>query len=98
MEKVVITFLDGTHIRADKNGNCYITDEEPEFAEDLSEVTVSDGTVYVNARRIECASADGRYWFSFHEETPDERLATEVEKQRGDIDFIAMCCDVELEV
>lgn len=68
MEKVKITFLDGTIINADVNGDCYIVDEKPDFPEDTSMVTIGEGAdaqtlEYVNVQ--ECASVDGKYWFAF---------------------------------
>ena len=97
--EVTITFTDGTKVQAELNGNCYITDEAPAIPEDLSEVTVTgaEEKVYKNAKLIECASVDGRFWFSFLEETKEEKMAIEVAKQRADIDFIAMVSDIDLE-
>ena len=42
MEKVKITFKDGTEMEAEVNGSCYIVDGKPDFPIDLSEVTVSE--------------------------------------------------------
>ena len=97
--EVTITFTDGSTVEAELNGNCYITDQKPEIPDDLSEVTVTgaEEKVYKNARLLESASVDGRYWFSFLEETKEEKMAVEVAKQRADIDFIAMVSDIDLE-
>lgn len=84
MEEVKITFADGTEITADMNGNSYIVDSQPTFPADLSTVEVKgDDTsiTYTNAELIECASTDGRYWFSFKQITDDEQL-------RADVDYL----------
>ena len=98
MERVTITFADGTEIKAEANATSYITDEKPVFG-DLSEVTIdgTEGRTIKNARVLECASVDGRYWFGFQEIPKQDIVENEVVRQRGDIDYIAMMCDVELE-
>lgn len=97
--EVTITFLDGSSVSAELNGNCYITGEKPAIPDDLSEVTVTgvEEKTYHNARLLECASADGRFWFTFIEETKEEKMAVSLAKQRADIDFIAMVSDIDLE-
>lgn len=68
MEKVTITFLNGTEIEAEVNGDCYIVDEAFETPEDLSVVTIVKGDEteeLENMKFVVCASVDGRYWFSF---------------------------------
>lgn len=82
MEAVTITFTDGSQILAEQNGSCFITGEKPDFPDDLSEVVISsDSDEYTlhNAELIECASVDGRYWFSFTETTNDEIRQRELE-------------------
>ena len=96
MEKVTIVFADGTELEVEKNGTCFIVDEEPEFPEDLSEVTITeDGkdTVIENAEIVECAATDDRYWFAIIEIPESVREAKQV---RSDIDYIAMEVGVEL--
>ncbi len=96
MEKVTIVFADGTELEAEKNGTCFIADEEPKFPEDLSEVTITeDGkdTVIENAEIVECAAIDDRYWFTIVEIPESVREAKQV---RSDIDYIAMEVGVEL--
>lgn len=85
MENVTIKFADGTELSAEQNGSCYIVNEKPDFPTDLSEVTVEGGenASFVNAQVIECASVDGRYWFSFREVTADEQL-------RADVDYLLL--------
>lgn len=76
-----ITFNDKTELAVEKNGDCYILEEKPDFPADLSVVTVEsekETRVYRNAFLIECASADGRYWFAFGEESPAETAMREL--------------------
>ncbi len=98
MEKVVITFLDGSVVKADRNGNSYIVDEKPSFPEDLSEVVVTDekgkDEVYDNVQVIECASVDGRYWFGLREIPEDEIATSRVDAQ---VMYTALMTDTLLE-
>ena len=41
METAKIVFLNGTELETDHNGNCFIVDIEPQFPDDLSEVTIT---------------------------------------------------------
>lgn len=62
-------------INAEINGDCYITESKPSFPDNISSVVISEGqtdTILHHAVPIECASVDGRYWFSFRELTPEE--------------------------
>lgn len=85
MEEVTIRFADGTELEAEQNGSCFIANEKPVFPADLSEVTVEGDTVslFSNAQVVECASVDGRYWFTFREVTADEHL-------RADVDYLLL--------
>lgn len=68
MNTAVITFLDGSEIAVEVNGGSFILDEEPEFPDDLSAVTITEGEdtrELCNVKVQECASLDGRYWFAF---------------------------------
>jgi len=81
---IKITFANGSGLDAEVNGNCYITDEKPEFPDDISVVTVTAddpyyNRIYHNAQIIECASTDGRYWFTFRELSPVEVRLKELE-------------------
>ena len=69
-----IVFRDGTQLTAEQNGTCFILDGKPDFPEDLSVVRIEGEytSVLHNAVLIECASVDGRYWFSFTEKTAEE--------------------------
>lgn len=96
MEKVTITFADGTSLTAELNGNTYIVDEKPEFPKDLSVVKVNNGETVQElhyAEVIECASVDDRYWFGFVEVPESVRTERQV---RADIDYIALMSDIEL--
>lgn len=91
MEKVTVTFKDGTSFEAERNGTCLITDTKPDFPTDLDGVTISgdDGTETVeNTRLIEAASVDGRYWF-YLTEIPAGELKEQETAQR-----IADCEDM----
>lgn len=99
METVKITFGDGNEVEAVQNGNCYITEKKIENP-DLSSVTIlregSEETIE-DAILLEPYSIDGRYWFAFTVQSDDEKMKTEVIKQRGDIDYMAMMLDVDLD-
>ena len=97
MEKVIIAFKDGTQIEADLNGNCYVTDSQPSFPADLSEVTVTsqDQTqIFHHAVITECASVDGRYWWVFTEMSEAERSMRQIQ---ANLEYIAMMTDVDLD-
>lgn len=46
------------------------------------------------AQLLECASADGRYWFTFVEIPEDERIKKQMQ---ANIEYIAMMSDIDLE-
>lgn len=76
-----ITFKDKSEITAEVNGSCYITDSKPDFPKDLSVVTVEEEgstKTYENASMQECASVDGLYWFTFIEESEQEKTIREL--------------------
>lgn len=72
-----ITFGNGEVIAAEKNGESLITQQKLGFPAVLGVVTVesADGGVriYNDPQIVECASIDGRYWFCFVEESPQEK-------------------------
>ena len=89
---VTITFANVTEITAERNGDCFITETKPEFPDDLSTVIIekleSDEQFddyepmpydLRNLKIAECASVDGRYWFSLYELTDEERYRAELE-------------------
>jgi hypothetical protein len=84
MEKVKIIFSDGAEIVAEQNGTCYIVDEKPDFPADLSTVTIGE-QVLENVALVECASIDGRYWFSFRQLSPQEIWMAEIEDALCDL-------------
>lgn len=87
MEKVTITFADGDSIEAEKNGGSFIVDK-PFEEKNLSEVTIEgteETTVLHDAKLIECASVDGRYWFTLREITEAEAEAVQL---RADVDYL----------
>ena len=96
MGKANKTLTNGTVITAEENATSLITDRKPDFPPDLSVVTVTGACgehIYKNAEVIECASVDGRYWFSFREVSKAERA----EKQlQANIEYIAMMTNVDL--
>ncbi len=97
MEVVKITFSNGDEITAERNGNSYIVDEEPQFPDNLESITITEGdneTVIEHGRIIECASVDERYWFTIEEVPEQERKLEEME---GNILYIAMMADVDLD-
>lgn len=95
--EATITFADGSVITAERNGDSFIANERPDFPADLSTVTVvsEDATnVYNNARVVECASVDHRFWWTFVE-TPAEELVKL--RMQDNIRTIAQLTDIDLE-
>ena len=80
-ERAKIIFKDGTELEVEANGSCFILNEKPEFPDDLSEVTIErDGNEEVlhNVGVDECASVDGRYWFTFIVASAYDKLESQV--------------------
>lgn len=97
MEKVTITFKDGTKIKAEVNGSCYIVAEKPTFPSDLSEVRIKDvdgERTINNAQIIEAYAVDDNYWFGIAE-IPAAQL--EKEKTDAQIMYTALITDTLLE-
>lgn len=72
-----IIFNDGTRLQVEQNGTSFILDEKPEFPADLSRVSIVNdegNQVIENAELVECASVDGRYWFTFVEISREKML------------------------
>ena len=95
METARIIFNDGTEIEAEVNGTNLITDEEPEFPSDLTNITIErDGgmEVIADGKIIESFPLDNRYWFIIIQKDVPEY----VEQNAANIDYIAMMTDVEL--
>lgn len=80
-----ITFKSGKKITVEVNGNCFIKSKKPTIPDDLSVVTVlfGDGTqtVYENAQLVECASVDGKYWFTFLSESESDKIIRELREE-----------------
>ena len=98
MEKVTITWGDGSTTEAELNGNSYAVAKKFEPT-DLSEVKKKkkEGTVtMINPIFIETAKLDKRFWFSFVERTESDIMKEQLAKQRADIDYIAIVSDIEL--
>ena len=73
-----------------------VFDDEKIFDGNLSTVTIVEGeeeTTYNNMSLIHCTKYDSEYWFALRELTETELVAI---KNRSDIDYIALMCDVEL--
>ena len=76
-----IIFQSGEQLTVEKNADCYIADEKPEFPDPLGKVTITSDEgdkEFEDAMLIECASVDGRYWFSFMEVPEDEKLRNRI--------------------
>lgn len=89
--EVTIGFKNGEHITAEQNGNTFITNEPPEFPEDLTEVHVlADGQERVLHYVMieEAASVDGRFWFCMVEEPDQDRI---IREQAERIRFLEDC-------
>ena len=85
--EAILTFMDGTVIEAEENGNCFIVPAKPEFPEDLSQVTVEDETGEKTLQNVtvqEAASTDGRYWFILVEESESDKAMRELREDVGD--------------
>ena len=79
--QAMIRFKDGTILNAEQNGNCFITNRKPDFPADLSVVEIggNEPQTLHNAQLVECASIDGRYWFTFIEISDAEQWKKDIE-------------------
>ena len=80
--EVKITFGSGEIITAEQNGGSFITEQKPSFPTDMGLITVegTDGIrTYSDPQIIECASVDGRYWFTFVEESQQQKRIRQLE-------------------
>ena len=87
--EATITFKRGKKITVEVNGSCFIKKTKPAFPDDLSVVTIENGQetqVFENARLVECASVDGKYWFTFVSETESERVIRELRENKKMLD------------
>lgn len=80
-----ITFGNGEIIAAEKNGESLIAQQKPGFPAVLGVVTVesADGGVriYNDPQIVECASIDGRYWFTFVEDSQQQKRIRQLEEK-----------------
>ena len=87
--EVKITFGNGEIITAEKNGESLIAQQKPGFPAVLGVVTVesADGGVriYNDPQIVECASIDGRYWFCFVEESPQQKRIRQLEEKNDSL-------------
>lgn len=97
METAVIKFKDGTEISVEANGSCFIVDAAPVFPSDFTDISIIRelGTDIINyGQLVECASVDGRYWFSIIEIPEQERAMNETNSK---IEYIAMMTDIDID-
>lgn len=83
-----IIFENGAIIEAEQNGSCFITAGKPMFPAPLGRVKIEgdEPQTIEHARLVECASVDGRYWFTFIETPQDELYRTMMEDALCEID------------
>lgn len=83
-----ILFENGSSITAEQNGSCFITDTKPTFPMPLGTVTIEgeEPRIIEHAQLVECASVDGRYWFSFIKTPQDELYRAAIEDALCEID------------
>ena len=82
--EVKITFGSGEIITAEQNGVSFITEQKPSFPTDIGLITVegTDGIrTYNEPQIVECASNDGRYWFTFVEESQQQKQIRRLEEK-----------------
>ena len=89
---VTIRFVDGTEIEAELNGTTLITDEKPEFPNDLSWVEI-DGNKIQNAKIVEVDNVwDDKYMFLIIE-TPQIEIT---EQNTANIDYLSAMTGIDL--
>ena len=79
-----IKFDTGDVIVAERNGDSFITHQKPDFPDAIGVVTIEseDGVqTYNEPQIVECASIDGRYWFCFEEESPQQKRIRQLEAE-----------------
>ena len=92
----LIRFNDGTELEVEVNGTCFITEEEPDFPDDLTdiEVVTDEGTqTFVNPKIIECAPGfEEGYWFTLVEKGDTEQI----EQNTANIDYLSAMTGIDL--
>ena len=82
--QATITFRSGNSIMVEQNGECFITAAKPDFPNPLGDVKIASEEmerIVENAQLIECASVDGRYWFTFQAESQYEKTIRELREE-----------------
>ena len=83
--EATIRFKGGAVIVAEENGGSYILDSKPQFPtnfDDLEIETEEGVKTFKHAELVECASVDGKYWFSFNEQDPRDREIAELKAEK----------------
>lgn len=89
--EATIRFANGQELTVEKNGSSYITAAKPEFPSNLNNITIeSDEGSQLIARGeiVECASVDGRYWFSVVEVPASVIKEASIEQRIADIEDV----------
>ena len=76
-----ITFNDNTLFETEQNGNNFITNQKPDFPEDLTNIKIeyNEGTQNIkNGMVVECYPLDNRYWFTIVEKPENEILKEQI--------------------
>ena len=83
-----IKFENGSSITAEQNGSCFILETKPAFPTQLGTVTIEgeEPRTIEHAQLVECASVDGRYWFTFIATPQDELYRAAIEDALCEID------------
>lgn len=86
-----IRFENGSSITAEQNGSCFIIEAKPTFPAPLGTVTIEgeEPRTIEHAQLVECASVDGRYWFTFIETPRDELYRASIEDALCEMDAAA---------
>ena len=89
--EATIRFKNGAVIVAEENGGSYILSSKPQFPSNLDgvEIETENGVkTFEHAQLVECASVDGKYWFSFTEKDPRDITIAEQEEK---IEMLTEC-------
>lgn len=89
--EATIKFANGQELTVEKNGSSFITATKPEFPSNLNNITIeSDGGSQVISKGeiLECASVDGRYWFTVVEIPASAIKEASIEQRIADIEDV----------
>ena len=95
-KNAVIKFNDGSELNVAVNGTCYISEDEPVFPSDLTNITITGDegeTTIKNGRIVEVFPLGDGHWFGIEDIPESERATKQV---RADVDYIAMELDIDL--